>query len=283
MSPEQCKDSADVDLRSDIYSLAIIVFEMLAGRPPYLATSGTELLVKHLIETPPPLSEFVADVPVSVEAAIRRGLARERDDRFEDVTAFVNSLRDRSAAGTSGQSSLPDQPRANLPDTSAGSRAQVDRPFTSPASTTFSRATGELGVADQSDDAFLRAARPRRWMLSAATGLAAIGLVLFLWAQRSSVPRGTTSVAHSMPTPAAVAPTSPVLPQNQPSVPAQAADAWQPSGAAAVEVDPQPSPVGASQRTTKPAGKRSQHGAEHRANDLPAAKQGSEEDEWIGH
>jgi serine/threonine protein kinase len=92
MSPEQCKDSADVDLRSDVYSFATIVYEMLAGRTPYVAATGTEMLVMHLTETPPPLHELVADVPAHVEAAIVRALARARDDRFDSISAFLEAL-----------------------------------------------------------------------------------------------------------------------------------------------------------------------------------------------
>jgi serine/threonine protein kinase len=289
MSPEQCKDSADVDLRSDIYSLAIIVFEMLAGRPPYLATSGTELLVKHLIETPPPLSEFVDNVPACVETAIRRGLARERDERFDDVAAFVTALKEEAVASAVSQPALPGQIPVHLPKTSDDARSQVERPFTSPASTTFSRATSELAV--ESDDAFLRAARPRRWPLFAVAGLAGSGLALLLWGQRSRVPLATGSVAASVPTPAAIAPPSPRLPQDPPAFAAQVqavanaqpADAGEPSEVAAVKSNPPPSPAGASPGAIKALGKKSQHGAEHRANDLPAGKQGSAEDEWIGH
>jgi serine/threonine protein kinase len=93
MSPEQCKDSADVDLRSDIYSFAIIVYEMLAGRTPYVAASGTEMLLMHLTGTPPPLRELVADLPAHVEAAIKRALARARADRFDSMASFVARVR----------------------------------------------------------------------------------------------------------------------------------------------------------------------------------------------
>jgi len=93
MSPEQCKDSADVDLRSDIYSFATIIYEALAGRTPHVAASGTEMLIMHLTEMPPPLRELVPDVPAHVEAAIMRGLARARADRFDSMASFVGALR----------------------------------------------------------------------------------------------------------------------------------------------------------------------------------------------
>ncbi len=100
MSPEQCKDSADVDLRSDIYSFATIIYEMLAGRTPYVAATGTEMLVMHLTGTPAPLRELVADVPAHVEAAIMRALSRAREDRFDSIAAFVGALRGDAGGGT---------------------------------------------------------------------------------------------------------------------------------------------------------------------------------------
>ena len=73
MSPEQCKDSADVDLRADIYSLATIVYEMMAGRPPYLAPTGVELLLMHLNRDAPTAARAG---PPRAEPGARRRHAR---------------------------------------------------------------------------------------------------------------------------------------------------------------------------------------------------------------
>ena len=188
MSPEQCKDSAEVDLRSDIYSFATIIYEALAGRTPHVAASGTEMLIMHLTETPPPLRELVADVPAHVEAAIMRGLARARADRFDSMASFVGALRaDASPAALSS-------PSGELPAFREGPVPGAKRTAVLPPVTTFSRATGEVGVA-ASDDVLLAVTRPRRWPFFALGGGTAAGLVIFLLLRSpshdSSPPRPT--------------------------------------------------------------------------------------------
>ena len=101
MSPEQCKDTGRVDLRTDIYSLAVILYEALAGRPPYLGESGTELMIMHLTADPPPLGDLVPDLAPHVSGAIMHALAREPNDRFQDMGAFMRAL--------SGEQGMPDR------------------------------------------------------------------------------------------------------------------------------------------------------------------------------
>jgi serine/threonine-protein kinase len=188
MSPEQCRDSADVDLRSDIYSFAIIVYEMLAGRPPYVAASGTEMLVMHLTATPGPLRELVANVPAHVEAAIKRALSRAREDRFESVAAFMGALRGEAGAAAP---SLP-SPSGELPAFREIHVSGVERNAAAPSITTFSRATGEVR-AEAIDEAPMEATRHRRWPVFAVGAAAVAGLALFLLVRPShnSAPSAT--------------------------------------------------------------------------------------------
>jgi serine/threonine-protein kinase len=195
MSPEQCKDSADVDLRSDIYSFATIMYEMLAGRTPYVAASGTEMLVMHLTATPEPLRELGVDVPAHVEAAIRRALSRSRDERFDSIEAFLGALQDPAGAGLFGRLS----PSGELLAVGGNHVAGAAQTIAAPSITTFSRATAEVGAA-ASDDVLLRASQTRRWPIFAVGGAAVAGLVLFLLVRPSSAPpapTGTSSVATS--------------------------------------------------------------------------------------
>ncbi len=216
MSPEQCKDSADVDLRSDIYSFAIILYEMLSGSPPHVAASGTELLIKHLTETPRPLRDVVADLPAHVDVAILRALALARDDRFASVPSFLAAL----AGAGAGEASVHTKPEQKFP---AGRKIPAPGPVRTallPARTTFSRATGEIAATDDEEDP-AEGPRPRRWLPLAIAGTAAAGLalaVLFLAKPGSRVTMPATPVpepTHPIP-PAPPAP--PVPPTDKPAM-----------------------------------------------------------------
>ena len=79
ISPEQAR-GVDVDHRADIYSLGVIAYEMLAGRPPFQGETAMDLVVKHLSDIPPPLSQF-ARVPKLLEQCVMRMLEKDPADR----------------------------------------------------------------------------------------------------------------------------------------------------------------------------------------------------------
>jgi serine/threonine-protein kinase len=85
MSPEQCLGTKEVDHRSDVYSLGIILFEMLAGRTPFVSEGFGELLSMHLHEAPPSLRQFAPQVTPEVEFAVLRMLAKKPDDRYQSM------------------------------------------------------------------------------------------------------------------------------------------------------------------------------------------------------
>ena len=114
MSPEQCEDTGKVDSRTDIYSLAVILYEALAARPPHESESGTQLMLKHLTEEPVPLGELCPELPAHIESAIMRALAREPDGRFQDMASFMGALRGESQSTKQRASSLDDRPSARI-------------------------------------------------------------------------------------------------------------------------------------------------------------------------
>jgi hypothetical protein len=97
MSPEQCLGTKEVDHRSDVYSLGIIIYEMLAGRPPFVSEGFGELLSMHLHEKPPSLREFAPQVTAEVEFAVLRMLAKKPDDRYQSMADVRAALA--AAAG----------------------------------------------------------------------------------------------------------------------------------------------------------------------------------------
>ena len=102
MSPEQCRESTAVDERADIYSLGCILFEMCAGRRPFVQPSTFGLLKAHIEEPPPPLRSLAPDVNPRLEALVNQMLEKEADARpssMDAVVAMLDGLRGVGSAG----------------------------------------------------------------------------------------------------------------------------------------------------------------------------------------
>jgi serine/threonine-protein kinase len=98
MSPEQAMGEKMVDARTDIYALGVITYEMLAGDPPFTGASAQAIVARVLTERPRGVREHRETVPVHVERALERALARLPADRFGTVREFAHALSDTSSA-----------------------------------------------------------------------------------------------------------------------------------------------------------------------------------------
>lgn len=92
MSPEQSSSGDQVDGRSDIYSLGCVLYEMLAGEPPFTGPSAQAIAAKHLRLPPPSLRTVRPSVPESVQATINRALEKIPGDRFQTAEEFGQAL-----------------------------------------------------------------------------------------------------------------------------------------------------------------------------------------------
>ncbi|HEY0997160.1 MAG TPA: protein kinase, partial [Gemmatimonadaceae bacterium] len=107
MSPEQIEGSADLDGRSDLYSLGCLLYELLAGAPPFRAPSTLALIAKHMTEAPVPLRERGVDVPPAFDAIIMRLLAKAPEERYGSAAELAPLVRAAASPAASPASPRP--------------------------------------------------------------------------------------------------------------------------------------------------------------------------------
>ncbi len=134
MSPEQCRGAGDVDHRTDIYALGCILFEMLAGQPPFVAEGAGQLLGMHQYVEPPALRSLRPDVPPDLEAAIMRALAKPPEQRQQSMTELVASLQPFAARA----SASVETPAPAVPAVGEG------EPAVQPLRSTLGQGRGEI-------------------------------------------------------------------------------------------------------------------------------------------
>lgn len=132
MSPEQAAGDPGVDHRSDQYSLAVVCYRMLTGRLPFEGDSIRTVLYRQMVETPPPPHEAEPSVPEGLSRIIARGMAKEREERYQSIDEFASEIiRFRashtpvSLSGIAGFPPLP--PTSDTADQAASRRPRSRR------------------------------------------------------------------------------------------------------------------------------------------------------------
>jgi TolB-like protein/pimeloyl-ACP methyl ester carboxylesterase/Tfp pilus assembly protein PilF/predicted Ser/Thr protein kinase len=100
MSPEQAHGEAAIDHHTDIWSLGVLIYEMLAGRQPFDAPSDAGLIHKIIYEEPEPLSKVRTDIPIALEQAIKKTLQKNPQDRYENMDTLISDLKSIRAGAT---------------------------------------------------------------------------------------------------------------------------------------------------------------------------------------
>src|SRR5207248_521502 len=170
MSPEQAAGERTIDGRSDLYSLGIVAYQMLAGEPPFVAGSTPAMLVKHISERPIPVQQRRADVPEDLARAVMLMLEKDPANRFPSAAALVAALDTGNVPTPAARTSAP----TAQPDFAGDGYGGAGRRRAHP---TAARAAEELGASPGGDGSAVpwpisssgattrpRSSRPVRWL-----------------------------------------------------------------------------------------------------------------------
>jgi len=186
LSPEQAR-GGEVDPRSDLYSLGVVLYELLTGKTPFDGETPVEIAMKHLSNTPKPPSKLRPDVPPELDMVVLRALAKNPNDRYQSADEMESDL-ERVARGARVAAATVDTATQVLrrPDAAAAVAAtaatMIAPPVSAPAAPPPVIEEEELASGDEG-----RPIWP--WLVAVAFVVAAVIAGFFVWQELSGSPQ----------------------------------------------------------------------------------------------
>jgi serine/threonine protein kinase len=220
MSPEQMRSAKDVDTRTDIWSLGVIMYEMITGQPPYSGDSIPALCASLLGDTPVSMQAIRAEVPPELEDAVMRCLAKDRSERFSTVSELARAL---APFGSLSSQLHVDRASRVLGATDVSlSGTPVNAPLRGSRPTPNPQIPGTIDSWGRTDAPMGTQGEPERSRAPLLVGLgltiaALLAVVLFLGIREPSAPpSASASVAAPPPPPLSTLATLPPAPAPAP-------------------------------------------------------------------
>ncbi len=199
MSPEQLRSSRDVDARSDVWALGVVLYELLSGRVPFPADTVTQLTVMVIQDAPMGLRSLRADVPEALERVVLKCLEKRREDRYESVAALAQALSAFASPEAAAAAAHMASGAAMSSATTAPLRERVSVRVLSSASSSTDVAWDKTEFAPSGS----AARAPRDWRHVALAGVAAAAVAAAAFVALRHV---TTTPPHAASTGALVSP-----------------------------------------------------------------------------
>jgi len=249
MSPEQCTGKGIIDARSDIYSVGLILYEMLTGRLPFEAESFAELLVAHLTQAPTPPRALNYGIPDYVQTVILRCLEKDRDKRYstiDEVSAALISGSPGAVAGMEAPTAVGMPPMTGSAPAPIGATVAVPTPVTgvplatavAPVTATppIPQTTMTASAGQMETTAGSVAPPPKKSIMPLALASAVGGLAIV--AAAILLTRGADQTKQPAEAAAAAAPAPVEAPAPAPAAPAPAAQPVKSTVSARIESTP---------------------------------------------